>query len=396
MLVSIFYLLNLDFMKTNEQKSSVQKGAEVYKEQCAHETVMKRLSEVSIGYVREYGDYCPFLSLKENKLSNKELWEILERNRSDEILYMIHRYGNCGDSSDIYVPDAPNSITLPEEIQEAIALRGNKEEIDAYLSYQGFGEKGQNVILNRGDHAEILSYVERHGLLEEQQRKLIARGNKEEIDMHIRKHGLASKLLDEMFAGIASEGRVEEFYAYIAQRELPVAYQCRMLEVVAENEFLTYIGRYGLWTAAHVDLIKFRSDAEIASYIKKHHFLSSAAEEELAAKANHELIMCYINNRYKKVFSIKDSLLPALLSVRPLDYEAITAVLLNFQYPAMVDENSEKIANGTHEEVMAYVKEVVESKSFLSSRAFAALFFRNNQEELETYLDGCGKVYFFS
>lgn len=383
-------------MKTNEQKSSVQKGAEVYKEQCAHETVMKRLSEVFVGYVKEYGDYCPSLALKENKLSSKELWGILKRNRSDEILYMIHRYGNCGVTCDVCVPDAPKSIILPEEIQEAIALRGNKEEIDTYLGYQGFGEKGQDVILNRGDHAEILSYVERHGLLEKQQRKLIARGDKEEIDTHIRKHGLAPQLLDEMFAEIASEGKVDKFYIYIAQRELPVAYQRRMLEVVAESEFLTYIGRYGLWVDAHADLIKFRSDAEIASYIKRHRFLSPEAEAMLAAKANHELMMCYINNWYKGAFSVEDSLLPALLSVRPLDYEAITAVLLNFQYPATEDEDSKKIANGTHEEVMAYVKEVVENKYFLSSRAFATLFFRNNQEELETYLEACGKVYFLS
>ena len=382
-------------MEKTTVNECVAQGAAVWHENQLHEKIMKTLESV-YGYWQSCRcDYGHGSYWKVQTLPTEELKRIMNRGNHEEIMFMIRRYGEAmpperftnGCAACHHTPTTDHII--PEEIQEMIAIRGNQAEIEAYLSYNGFGAKGQDVILTRGDHNEIMAYLFRHGLQSAQQRRLISRGNPDEIRSHISRHGLAPELLDEIFARLKNGGDVSEYYAFITRHELPVAQQIKMLQIVKAPEFKAYIDRYGLWEETHTTLIDNRSEDEILCYIGRHHYLSPAAEKMLACKGSHKLNVAYINNRRGSL----NSFLWALLSQTPLDYEAISLCFQKFDYdsstswpPKSIEKESENadiwlMNNGDHNAVMRRIK-----TGKMTTKALAYLFFRNNPEEFESYI----------
>ncbi len=382
-------------MEKTTVNECVAQGAAVWHENQLHEKIMKALETVR-GYWQDCQcDYGHGNYWKVQTLPTEELKRIMDRGNHEEIMYMIRRYGEAtppkrftdGCAACHHSPTTDNII--PEEIQEMIAIRGNQAEIDAYLSYHGFGAKGQDVILTRGDHNEIIAYLSRHGLQPAQQRRLISRGNPDEIRSHISRHGLAPELLDEMFARLKTGGDVSEYYAFITRHELPVAQQIKMLQTVKEPEFKAYVGRYGLWEDAHTALLENRSEDELVCYINRHRYLNRNAERLLAQKASNRLNMAYIRARVGRI----NSFWRELLEVKPLDYEALSACFQKLDYQSaefpVCDGNKDKEAadirlmeEGSHDEVMQRIK-----NDKLTIKALAYLFFRDNPEEFEAYLD---------
>lgn len=369
-------------MKQDTKNQAMAQAVNAWNEKEKHEQIMKALSGV-YGTVSSYvfinGNYYYWST---HSLPETEALAIMERGNHEEIMYMIHQYGkaNCADTSGYHLNHVMKCI-LPESVQRIIAERNDREEMDAYLMYNGFGEAGQDIVLDRGNHDEIMRYLARHGFSPAQQRRLRVRGNHDEMELHVKRHGWCDEILSEMFENLAKTGNCQEFLDFVSKHELPVAYQFEMLKTVPEHEFLFYVERYGLWEQVLADMVKQRSAKEILFYIKKHRYLSSDAERELANRHLFDVNMAYVEYRYyKKNFTFAER----LLATNPIDHKALAALFLQMQpgdFPFM--PNEEKIIkNGSHEEVMKYV-----TKYPLSVRALATLFFRNNAEELEAYIN---------
>lgn len=367
-------------MKNINESGIVAQGAAAWNEKETHEQNIKLLSNVygEISSYIEINGYCYYWQTK--LLSEEDALSVVKRGNHDEIMYMIHQYGKaiCPAEKRHFLHHVYHSA-LPESVQEHIAQRNHPDEMEAFLSYWGFGERGQDVVLDRNDHDELMGYLNRHGFLCKQQRKLKERNNRDEIVLHIRKHGWADELLDEMFDNLARGFGLEDYYEFINNRELPVKYQKKMLQIVRPPEFEAYVDRYGLWNEVHEDLVEYRLLSEVRYYLERHPYLDWKGECKLAQKGLSADKAYYIKH---KVGSI-NGFLWAMFYERPLDYELLTECFLKITAPYA--ENEEDILlmkNGTHEQVMLRI-----GKAKLGDRALANLFFRNNPEEFESYLD---------
>lgn len=242
-------------MKQTETNEFVAQGAATWQEREEHDRIMKALDNVR-GFVDSYfyiNGNCYYWSTK--PLPEEEALAIAQRGRHDEIMYMIHQYGRakCPGDQQQHLHHV-HTCLLPQSVQVIIARRNNREEMDAFLLYNGFEELGQDIVLDREDHEEIMRYVDRHGFKLKQQRRLKQRGNKDEIGLHIARHGLADELLDEMFDEIAAGGSLDGYYQFIERNQFRPAYQRRMLQTVGTDAFKAYADRYGLWEEVHGDL----------------------------------------------------------------------------------------------------------------------------------------------
>lgn len=369
-------------MKQKAENRIVAQEAADWNEKETHEQIMKSLDTVR-GYVSSYvyiNGNCYYWAT--TPLPEEQALAIARRGNHEEILYMIHQYGKAHRVDANRPLDHVWPCVLPDSVQIIIANRNNREEMDAFLSYNGFGKAGQDIILDRGDHCEIMRCLDRHGFLPEQQRRLKARGNQDEIDLHIKRHGWCHDLLDEMFERYEKTHDSKEFRDFVSKHELPVSFQRRMLKTVTKEDFLFYVERYGLWEEVHPDLVRERSVEEILFYIKKHRYLSVQGERELADRHLFAVNMTYVQYRYyKKSFNFVE----CLIGTDPIDYAAVTALFLEMEpedFGYYQEEEVKRVKNGSHEEVMEYVTE-----NRLSRKALAELFFRNNPKELEAYAD---------
>ena len=389
-------------MKTNETSSAAQCAAE-WRERQEHEAIMAKISQVKGYYVVDYGDAVygggPYMTWKECTLSLDELWQIMKRSQSDEIMALIDRYNHAVSKENLQNGRHLPYFSLPEEIQEEIAFRGVPEEINAYLAVQGFGAKGQDVILNRGNHDEIMNYVSKHGLLLEQQRKLLERGDEEEIRMHISRHGLAQEILDEKLNEVEKTGDCSFFYKFIDLHELPIEEQKKMLCIVPEWAILDYFNKYGLWNEAHITLLLHCPKEVVKIYFQKHHYLCPEAEDVLATlrvkEVREELVDAYMHwwKRGNGCFLPQDHFLSALLKEPEANHDAIAHLLVNMPYSScFIDENVEQdmelVKNGSDEELQTRI----DAGQPMHIRAFSELFFERDSKFFTDYMAKCAKA----
>ena len=68
-------------------------------------------------------------------------------------------------------------------------LRGNHEEIMAYINKYLLNTEAEMALIKRGHHEEIMAYLDKYLLYQETEMALIKRGNSEEINaMNVRKN----------------------------------------------------------------------------------------------------------------------------------------------------------------------------------------------------------------
>ena len=372
----------------NAESGFAAQGATEWQNKKAHEEIMAKLSDVS-GYYSMEQDYdlYPVRQWNATELKIEELREIMARGDTEEIVYMIYRYAEM-------VQKREYGSILPSEIQVLIVKRNNSEEVDAYISYQGFCEEAQEIILSEWSHERIMFYISKHGFSLDCQRKLLKRQDKDEIALHIKNHGLDNLLVASMMTELQESGDYSFFYMFIENHELPIVGQRLMLGVVSAKTFSDYISCYGLWEDVHPDMLKMRDFADIKLYLERHHFLSPEAEDLLVRWPNkeerHELIMAYIKNWKGHNFLPKDHFLSALMKAPELDYEALAKVLIGLPYTDTflyeeAQEDIELMAKGKRTAVWARIK----SGKPLYIRALAELFFRNKPKWFEAYIANC-------
>ena len=365
-----------------------------WNERQEHARIMEMIEEEVDGRYNQRTCQCGFCyHWKVRVLTERQLELIVKRANHIEIMKLIKKYGEASiplDRAHVGCTacgiQKPESAILPEDVQKFIALRNNKEEIDLYLSFFGFGEKGQNVVLGRGDHDELMYYIDRHGFLAEQQRRLIERGNVDEIELHIRRHGLADELLDELFEDMKEGKEIGEFYRFINNHELNVKYQKEMIKVVKSHEFRSYVDRYGLWEETHEDLLKYRSIEDVSYYIHRHQYLGTEAEESFYFKASREDLIYYLRHKGEPVNinNLLRNILYDYAGENGCDREVLTEAFLRV-CPSYYERRDvlDKIRNGSRDEVLELVSD---SSNVLTAFALATLFFRNETKLFEKYL----------
>lgn len=366
----------------------------MWNERETHEKIMAELSQVKGEVVSSFyiNGNCYYWAV--SSLPKGRAEEIAKRGNHCEIMYMIHQYGKTRipDEKRHYLKNyyGVECACLSDDVQEILLQRNDRSELDAYISYQGFGGRGQDIILDKWSHDDIMWYLDRHGLETEQQRRLLQRGNQDEINLHISRHGLSNTLLGEMFDKIEAGGSLTEFYDYIKLHELSVALQKRMVSSLQSPEFQAYVSRYGLWNEVHPLMVEQRSEEDIIFYIKKHRYLDIYGEKALARRNSGRLNKIYVEYRVPQHGAI-NHFLDELLKVRPLDLSAIAACFLKREFSYDEPEKTREILkNGTHEEILAILQD---PKSTISKKGLAILFFRNKPQEFEEYLK-VGKFYY--
>ena len=369
------------------EKKSSECMSEEWCEHLKHEEVMKKLSSIR-GYQSQvncgYG-YCVCWNVDTPKV--EELREIVERGVIEEILYLIHQYGRA-----LPPKEKPRGCTacnggawevtvIPEEIQEMIAKRGVSVEMAAFVSYYGFGAKGQDVILERANHNEIMWYLSHHGLLLEQQRRLLKRGDKDEITIHILRHGLHEAILDEMFQKMENGECIDLFYQCIDGQEFSVKNQIKMLNVVGKDEFRAYVSRYGLWEEAHKELVEKRPKKDVRFYVLQHHYLSREAAFKYLEKSVTDERIFFMKNAISGVYFAMQK----LMATKPYDFAAIEFGFGNYDYKPS-DENAKEqnlMKHGTEDQVLRYVK----TNRFMRMKSWSVLFYRGNWSLFKKCLD---------
>jgi len=361
-----------------EQFNHLLKQAEdERKERLKHGEIMKKLEEVR-GYTDMYYPYYddPYYETiwREKMLSLEELTEIMNRGRHDEIMHMIYHYNHAISGDEQKARNIPGYFLLPEEIEEMLAKRNNPEEIKAYLEVQSFGARAQNVILERKDPDEILSYIHRYAFLPEQQKKLFKLDLPNAVEEHIRSHGLCDELLDDIFAKLKA-GDKKPLRDFMALHNLSVKYEKEL--VLAQD-------------------VEMFSD-----YISCYECLSKEAEETLALEGNSELKLLYIDHirvlcvaRREHKHHCKD-FLANLLKQRPLDYEVILKTFLAIPAEYYACDNCIKDNDLMQHGTSGQVVERIAKKKPLHLESLGFLFFRNEPNLFEAYLDNCSNDVFF-
>ena len=361
-----------------EQFNHLLKQAKIVRdEQLKHDEIMKKIEEVR-GYVDMYYPYFddPYYETlwREHKLSLNDLIEIMNRGRHDEIMYMIKHYNHAVNENDQKNQGVHAYFPLPEEIQEMLAKRNNSEEINAYLEVQSFGAKAQNVILERKNADEILCYIRRYALLPEQQKKFLDLDMPNVFEEYVRCYGLCDELLDDIFNKLKA-GDKKPLRNFLALHSLPVKYEKEL--VIAHD-------------------IEMFSD-----YISCYEYLSDEAEETLAFEGDSQFKLFYIE--HIRVLSLvrreygcrSKNFLGHLLKPRPLDYEVILKALLAIPLEYYACENCVKdnviMQHGTSGQVV----ERIAQKKPLALESLGLLFFRNEPNLFEAYLDNCSDGQFF-
>lgn len=371
-------------MKPTDGNPAVAQGAAEWEKKKSYADIIARLSKVGGHYsMEEDYDLYPVRQWNSTELSLEELKAIIAHGYTADIAYMIYRYAMMAE-------ERGNGAILPPEIQMALVERNNPDEIEAYISHQGFCAEAQDFILDNWSEESMVCYLSRHGLEPLQQKKLMASNCAEALRVHIQHHGLCDEILEQKFEELKNNGDYSFFYLFINNHELPVVGQLMMLQIVQPQAFADYIARYGLWDDVHVDLLKYRSVDEVKLYLTQHHYLCPAAEDGLVRWKNtverHELTMSYINYWKNRTFVPSDHFLTALLKAPELDYEAISSVLNSLPYSEMfIDDDVALMVHGSADEVLARI----DSGEPLYIRALTELFFRNEPQWLEAYLTKC-------
>lgn len=384
-------------MKPNVQTTSEAPDVKEWRERQLHDSIMEKIASVKGAQEVDYSG--PYVSWVEKTLPLADLLMILKRGHHDEILALINAYNHAVSYEEQQKTGRNGYLSMPEEIQELIAKRGDKEEIDAYLACQGFGEKGQKVILERGNHDEILAYVARHGLLENEQRELLKRRNEAEISTHISHHGLADQLVSEMIDDIYRDEDCRLYDVFVAHHELPIFAQKMILNLLKDEVVIGYFSRYGFGNEVHTTLLK-RSQEVIVAYLQRHHYLCPEAEDKLATLSDKikrkNLIKAYIANWKNGSFVSDDHFLSALLKDWEENRDAVSNILLQLPYTEsfMRDEFAQDralIEEGRDEELIERFK----NGKPLHIRLFSSLFFERSEACIKAYMVHCTKDVYY-
>lgn len=285
-------------MKTEKTKDPNVSLEEARKECETHIEIMEKLNKLECYFktvcAEDYDGIFYYDELVNNMLRPADALQIAKRQKHDEILLMIKKYGQMYQTVREH-DDYSHAPVLSDDVQVIIAQRNNAQEMHTYLAYLGFGEPAQHIIVDRGDHDELMYYIERHGFVPEVQKKLWERGNRDEISLHFRKHGLCPELVSEYFKHNRNHDDLLFIIHHYGQQHkaLPDDVQVIIAQCNDTEEIRTYLSYMGFGGPAQDVVVSRGNHDELMYYIERHGFVPEV-QKKLWARGNKEEISLHL------------------------------------------------------------------------------------------------------
>ena len=190
--------------------------------------------------------------------SEEQLVKIAKRGKLDEITHMI----------DVFYKQKRREVPftyMPGSVQDIIAERNNKDEVNALLKYYGFCESAQMIMLEKWpfnevfeyinvhgfapkaqvfimknwSSANIMHYISRHGLSKEGEIAFIERGVREEIELYQEKHTFSRGA----FRALIERGNSNEIICFInkGHEQMSIDEERLLIERNVNDEIHLYI-----------------------------------------------------------------------------------------------------------------------------------------------------------
>ena len=376
--------------------------------------ILKRNNPEEIRYMFErYGrilENCVCHSMAYLSAEAQEI--IARRNNREELMCMFKYYGFCESVQMIILKEWSaddlmwycNHHGFGTEGQLYIVEKWGHNQLLYYFSRHGFSSRGEVALIKRGNHEEIMSYIGTHGLQNDSIKPLVERGNHVEIDKHIatarysftsdnekmllepgksaeyeayiRRFSLSDETLLDMLDKTDDAYIKDKLSSYIKHRKFNMKCEKHMIAVAGEEFFKEYVALYPIDSHNYCELVENRSDAEVMSYVRNRGTFFGEAEKIFLANASSNDKKEYLERR-----SCYDTtILNTMLEIRPINYELLTIAFLKCQNYLSKDEAMSK---ATREEVIARLSE----EKDLTTAEVVALFFRNEPELFESYLN---------
>ena len=123
-------------------------------------------------------------------ISPKEQLYIAERGNVEEVVFMINHFANLSGVNEIY---------LPEKVQEVIAKRNNKTEVEALVKHYGFCCAIQMIILKEWSMDDLRWYIRSHGFDIAGQIYVFDNWDKNDVLMYLEHHKIDTWAQDSLF-----------------------------------------------------------------------------------------------------------------------------------------------------------------------------------------------------
>jgi hypothetical protein len=352
-------------------------------------------------------------TLRYGYLPDKVQEALVKRNNKDEINAIIKHYGFCESAQLVLLQYWPieealwyinfhgfatagqryimgywssnnvmtylNRHGLSVEGQVALISRGVHEEIELYLQLNNFVGDAVTALIKRGNTDEIIQYImKKNGALSHDDEKLLFEHNvMDETHLYIKFYSIDEQLVLEMFDKFDQDGKDEELMFYICHHELSLLAQKRLINTSNANHlFKEYVSRYAFAQSLHQELVVKRDYNEVRFYIDVHPELEDTAEDLFFMKASSDDKWYYVRNRKRN----DNHVLTSLLKLRPVDYELLTEAFLKCQRNLSRDK---VVTEASREGVL----EIISKAGNLSEAEVVALFFRNDAELFENYIN---------
>lgn len=246
----------------------------------------------------------------------RELEYVANRGNVEEVLFMINHFAEFVGVDEKY---------LPASVQEIIAKRNNKIEVEAmmkhygfcsavqmiilkewsmddlrwYINFHGFDFSGQEYILKNWEKEDVLSYFSRHKYghryFSSEIAPLLERGDHDIIMCYLKKNYVS----EEAFKGIWDRGNNEEILFALEQVSLvSLEIQKKIFEKGTLEQKRKFVSRFK-WDDMLVNemfdkLDKDGVEDDLLEYVK-HHELSVVCQKRMLASVSTEFFKTYIS-----------------------------------------------------------------------------------------------------
>jgi hypothetical protein len=192
---------------------------------------------------------------------SNELLNIAIRGNSEEIVFMIEKFAKfLGNSNTAY------KAYMPENVQEIIAKRNKKEEVQALVKYYGFCNQAQKVMLGTWPINDLMWYINYHGFADDGQKYIMENWSSSNVTEYIKRHYLSE--VGEV--ALINRGYHEEIEQYMEKTNFSKPATIKLIERGNHEEVIQLLMKHGGPLCKDAEELLFLRDVkdEINFYIK--------------------------------------------------------------------------------------------------------------------------------
>ena len=249
----------------------VAQGAVAWREKEEHLKVMKMLEDVCVDHKIHHTTEEEWAMMSDLPATwdewiykgpqPDELLKIANRGNTEEIVFMVEKYAK-------FLKNQHTACVayMPESVQEVIAKRNNKEEVNALIKHYGFCNEAQMVILETWPIADLLWYINYHGFADKGQKFIMENWSSLNVTEYLKRHNLS----DVGQVALINRGYHEEIEQYLAKANFSEQATIKLLERGNHDEIIQMLMKHDgpLCKQAEELLFSRNVNDEINFYIK--------------------------------------------------------------------------------------------------------------------------------